>query len=108
MLEIYCKDHHRARTGLCPECAWLASYADRRIDRCPYGTDKPTCANCPIHCYRTEPREKMREVMRYAGPRMLTRHPVLALLHLLVDGRRRAPESRGRRRAAAGTERDAS
>ena len=29
--------------------------------------------------------------MRYAGPRMLLRHPVLALAHLLVDGRRPAP-----------------
>jgi len=33
----------------------------------------------------------MREVMRYAGPRMLWRHPWLALAHLLVDGRRPAP-----------------
>jgi hypothetical protein len=29
--------------------------------------------------------------MRYAGPRMLWRHPLLALAHLVVDGRRPAP-----------------
>ena len=34
------------------------------------------------------PREFAREVMRYAGPRMMTRHPYLALMHL-VDGRRK-------------------
>jgi hypothetical protein len=31
----------------------------------------------------------MREVMRYAGPRMLWRHPLLAVAHL-IDGRRPA------------------
>jgi hypothetical protein len=30
-------------------------------------------------------REAVREVMRYAGPRMALRHPILAFLHLL-DG----------------------
>jgi len=30
-------------------------------------------------------RERIRAVMRYAGPRMLWRHPLLALLHL-ADG----------------------
>ncbi len=32
----------------------------------------------------------MREVMRFAGPRMLARHPYLAIRHLL-DDRREAP-----------------
>jgi hypothetical protein len=31
--------------------------------------------------------DKIRTVMRYAGPRMLLRHPILAIGHLL-DGRR--------------------
>jgi hypothetical protein len=33
----------------------------------------------------------MREVMRFAGPRMLARHPFLAIMHL-IDDRRPAPE----------------
>jgi hypothetical protein len=32
-------------------------------------------------------RERVREVMRYAGPKMLTRHPVLAIGHI-IDGRK--------------------
>lgn len=32
----------------------------------------------------------MREVMRFAGPRMLARHPWLAIMHL-IDDRRPAP-----------------
>ena len=89
MVELYCAAHH-GTAGLCAACGALADYADRRLDRCPYGPDKPTCVSCPIHCYRAEPREQMREVMRFAGPRMLRSHPVLAVFHL-VDGRRPAP-----------------
>ena len=89
MMDLYCADHHGAG-GLCRECAELAAYADRRLDLCPYGSDKPTCTNCPIHCYRPQPRERMREVMRYAGPRMLTTHPVLAVMHIFA-GKREAP-----------------
>jgi hypothetical protein len=91
MLTLYCRDHHGADGDLCPECQQLAEYADRRLDRCPYGVGKPACSNCPIHCYRPEPREQMRRVMRHAGPRMLRRHPILAVLHLL-DARRGVPD----------------
>jgi len=41
--------------------------------------------------HRPPMRERIREAMRYAGPRMLFRHPVLALRRQL-DARRPAPE----------------
>jgi hypothetical protein len=88
------------RRGLCHACADLRVYAEQRLMRCPFGEGKPTCNNCQVHCYRPEMRQRVREVMVYAGPRMLVRHPVLALLHLLVDERRPAPERPARRRAA--------
>jgi hypothetical protein len=100
MLELYCRAHHGGGATPCSACAELGAYADRRLDRCPYGVDKPTCVNCPIHCYRPLPRERMREVMRWAGPRMLRRHPVLALFHLL-DGRREPPPQPPARRGSA-------
>lgn len=90
MVRMYCA-HHHGTADLCPECRELADYAGRRLDLCPYGGEKPACTNCPIHCYRPEPRERMREVMRFAGPRMLTRHPYLAVMHL-IDARRAVPE----------------
>ena len=70
MSRIYCKDHHAGDPGaeLCPDCHALMEYAGRRLAKCPYGTDKPTCAKCPIHCYKPEPREQTRDIMRYAGP----------------------------------------
>ena len=94
MLRIYCRDHHgsaaRSESGLCEECAELFDYARKRLAGCPYGPDKPTCANCQIHCYGPRQREATRVMMRYAGPRMMWRHPWLALAHVL-DGKRPAP-----------------
>jgi len=89
MVEMYCSDHHGG-DGLCKECSELVDYADRKLDICPYGPEKPTCNNCPVHCYRPEPRERMRHVMRYSGPRMIKTHPYLAVMHIF-DGRREAP-----------------
>jgi len=99
MVAIYCRRHHGSRQ-LCDGCAELADYADRKLHRCPYGGEKPACTNCPIHCYGPEKRERVREVMRFAGPRMIWRHPYLAIRHLL-DERREAPESPNTRRGDA-------
>jgi hypothetical protein len=88
MIGMYCRRHHGGGP-LCGECAALGDYARRRLERCVFGDAKPTCANCVVHCYKAEMRERVREMMRWAGPRMLFRHPVLGILHLL-DGRRPA------------------
>lgn len=94
MLRIGCQDRHAElphdEQGLCADCAGLLAYARKRLANCPYGVEKPTCVNCPIHCYGKRQREAVREVMRYAGPRMPTRHPWLAIAHL-IDGRRPVP-----------------
>lgn len=88
MIGIYCRRVHHTRGGRCPECEKLYAYAGERIARCKFGADKPACAKCPIHCYKPEMKEAIKKVMRYAGPRMLTRHPVLAWHHL-IDSKRK-------------------
>ena len=90
MLGIYCRDRHATREGLCPDCTALRGYAHRRLEICPFQEDKPVCNRCEVHCYSARMRERVRAVMRYAGPRMLLRHPVLAIRHLL-DERRPVP-----------------
>jgi hypothetical protein len=91
MLEMYCGDHHRQPPGkLCPDCEDLQHYAEQRLRHCPFQINKPTCGKCTIHCYRPGLRQQIRAVMRYAGPKMVFRHPLLALRHLL-GGRRTAP-----------------
>ena len=97
MIEIYCHARHRPVDGLCTECEQLYSYAIERIDKCPFKQDKPTCAKCAVHCYKPEMREKVRQVMRYAGPRMLLMHPVLSLRHYMDEFKHsRKNKSRGR------------
>ena len=93
MIACYCRDHHAASATLCPECQGLLDYAAIRLERCRFGLEKPVCAKCPVHCYHHARREQVRTVMRYAGPRLVWRHPILCLRHWL-DGLRRAPAVR--------------
>ena len=81
MIELYCRDRHGSK-GLCDACTQMADYAAGRIAKCPFGEHKPACADCTVHCFKPDMRAKIREVMRYAGPRMVWRHPLLALKHL--------------------------
>jgi len=97
MIAIYCRDHHQpAGSQLCPQCRELAAYAAKRLAKCPFQQEKPTCGNCTVHCYAPRYRIEVRSVMRYAGPRMVWAHPLMALRHL-IDSRRRAPATAGRR-----------
>ncbi|MDQ7095249.1 nitrous oxide-stimulated promoter family protein [Desulfosporosinus sp. PR] len=85
MLRLYCKDQHHTGKGLCQECQDLENYALARLAHCKFGEQKPTCGKCPVHCYKPDMRQRMLEVMRYAGPKMVFSHPAMALRHL-VDG----------------------
>ncbi len=81
MIRIFCRGRHGSDGELCAECESLRQYAMRRLERCPFGPDKPACAKCPIHCYKPQMQERIRDVMRFAGPRMILRHPLLAIRH---------------------------
>ena len=83
MVQLYCRKKHGRTSTLCDGCSELLEYATCRLDRCPFGPQKTTCAKCPVHCYKPQMREHVKEVMRFAGPRMLLRHPILAISHLL-------------------------
>ncbi len=95
MIRRYCRDHHGGASMLCDECRELLDYALLRLSRCPYQEGKTTCGKCPVHCYRPGMREKIQEVMRYVGPRMMLTNPVLSLYHFL-DGLRKTPRRQGR------------
>jgi hypothetical protein len=90
MIDLCCHGLHLSADGLCPDCLALQEYARERLQKCPFQEGKTTCAKCPVHCYKPEMRERIRAVMRYAGPRMLYRHPIMAVQHM-IDGRRAEP-----------------
>lgn len=82
MVELYCKRKlHQASPS--DEYQQLIDYACQRLEHCKYGNEKPACKNCKTHCYQHEMREKMRIVMRWAGPRMLLYDPLATIRHLL-------------------------
>ena len=90
MIAIYCRHIHRNK-NICDDCSHLHDYAMKRLDTCKYGIDKPTCNKCPVHCYRKIEREQIRRVMRFAGPKMLFSHPILALFHLYYEKFEKSP-----------------
>ena len=83
MIALYCRKKHHTRGGLCPQCAALDAYAKMRADKCPFMETKTFCSNCRIHCYKPDMRAKIREAMRFAGPRMILHHPVAAIRHVV-------------------------
>ena len=83
MIALYCKKKHHTKDGLCSECAALDAYARERSDKCPFMETKTFCSNCRVHCYKKDMREQIRQVMRFSGPRMIFRHPVAAISHVV-------------------------
>jgi len=83
MTKIYCSAHHNQE--ICSECKSLVDHARQKLDRCVYGQNKPACKKCPIHCYKPSYKKQAQTIMRYAGPKMLLKHPILAIRHLLND-----------------------
>ncbi|WP_392566674.1 nitrous oxide-stimulated promoter family protein [Utexia brackfieldae] len=103
MIALYCQRHHQPRHSrstltqnglpqnrcpenkqtLCEHCQDLYDYAMQRLTLCRFGEDKPTCAHCPKHCYRKDYQRHIRQVMRFAGPRMIFYHPLIAIRHLI-------------------------
>lgn len=81
MIELYCKGHKHTENGLCDSCEELVRYSHKRVDLCPFMETKTFCQHCRVHCYSQEMREKIKEVMRYSGPRMLFFHPIIVIKH---------------------------
>jgi hypothetical protein len=85
-VEVYCSGKHggaerspfalpadMGERSLCPECAAFLHYAITKRLKCPLESEKPSCKHCRIHCYDRPRREKVREIMSYAGRRLMMR-----------------------------------
>ena len=82
MIRLYCQ-RRLGLESLTEEYRALESYAHRRLDGCKFSDAKPACKRCKIHCYRPDMRDKIRAIMRWAGPRMILYDPIAAIRHLL-------------------------
>lgn len=91
MINKYCKRMHkriRKEQGIkhyenCAQCDELTEYALLRLEKCPFKENKQYCSFCKVHCYKPEMREKIKEVMKYSGKRMLLSHPIYAISHVI-------------------------
>ena len=82
MITIFCKKLHK-NSQLCDNCTQLLQYANERVEKCPFKESKSFCSNCKVHCYNSDMREKIREVMRFSGPIMIFYHPIIAVKHII-------------------------
>lgn len=90
MITLYCNSKHNIKgEEFCNSCTELRDYAFARLDRCPFGEEKPTCGSCSIHCYKPEKRAQIKDVMKFAGPRMLLLSPVYTMRHFYKEYKRK-------------------
>ena len=82
MIRIYCSAHHKTENRLCFECQNVYEYAEFRINKCNFKFQNLVCSECRVHCFNPEMREKIKQIMRYAGPGMIWKHPFLAVRYL--------------------------
>jgi len=84
MIRKYCHGKHGTKgKELCDECKELTEYAEFRLSKCPFKVNKKFCSFCKIHCYKPDMRAKIKDVMRYSGPRMLFSHPIFSISHVV-------------------------
>ncbi len=79
----YAKAHPNwRRAALCPSCMELVTRVEGRTERCPHMAYKSYCHLCPRPCHPPAEMARITPLMRYSGPRLLLRHPVLTLRHV--------------------------
>lgn len=86
MIRIYCKKKHHQKV-LCEECQDLNEYARTRLSLCQFGEEKTACSKCPIHCYKPDYRQRIKDIMRFSGPWMLLYHPIESIRHIPIPSK---------------------
>lgn len=75
----------------------LLNYSQIRVDRCPFMETKTFCNSCKVHCYKADMRMKIKEVMKFSGPRLILHHPILLIKHGIDDLIYKAKQRKERR-----------
>lgn len=78
MIDIYYK-----KNGTLEEKVELKAYATKRLIHCKFGNDKSFCSHCKIHCYAPKYKEQIKKVMKYSGPRIVFKHPIMVIRHII-------------------------
>lgn len=82
---IYCDAHHgeapKDSDGLCSSCCAAVESTMDRVSVCPFG-HAGNCEDCSVKCQRGGDQKRIKEIMKYAAPRMFLRHPLMSLEYL--------------------------
>jgi hypothetical protein len=88
-INVYCNTKHKSEPktninniSLCDECHDTLHYSISRRMNCPLNP-KPMCKKCEIHCYKTEYRQKIKDIMRHSGRVLIRRGRIDLILHYL-------------------------
>lgn len=94
---VYCGDKHADRPKtvfrykgigdstwrgieVCDECTKMLTHGTAKRLICPM-EPKPYCKECDVHCYAPGYRERVREIMRYSGKKLILRGRVDLIYH---------------------------
>jgi hypothetical protein len=99
LIKIFCDNKHKSRPKnhwshknrtpsinesngpkLCQECSDLLNYSIKQREKCPLDP-KPLCKRCKIHCYSSDYRLKIKEVMKYSAMYLFTHGRIDLLFH---------------------------
>lgn len=83
MIKLYCKNSHKPDGLPCDKCLTIINYALKRVELCRFGATKPVCGRCRVHCYKPDMRKEIKNVMKTTGAKLMVRHPVMTLFHLI-------------------------
>ncbi len=97
MIAYYCQKKHGSAAGRPWEgCLKTEGYAHPRLGPRPVTGDKNLFSPCAGHRYAPRRGGRIREVMRYSGPHMLIRHPLLVVRHALTGMQNKNTGKKGR------------
>ena len=54
----------------------------KRLDFSKFGNEKSFCSKCPIHCYKKDMKAKIKDVMKFSGPRLIIYSPMQFIKHI--------------------------
>lgn len=86
IIGIYCHNkHHTPKGQLYEDMHQCDAPHIPKPARKPHMESKTFCSVCKTHCYAPNYREKIREIMRYGGPRMLLVSPIQVIRHMYLE-----------------------
>lgn len=83
MIKLYCIKHHMDADSPCHQCLEILEYAKKQLNGCKHGDSKGFCSKCTAPCYRQDMRARIKEIMKFSGPRLILYEPYEFVKHII-------------------------